>query len=70
MALKGGRMTKDRYAGRTASLYIGGEPVTGEQYAAVALKGSRELMRALDDALEDMRRDGVLGELERKWLGP
>jgi ABC-type amino acid transport substrate-binding protein len=51
-------------------LYISGEPVTGEQYAVVALKESGELLRALDDALEDMRRDGSLGELEEKWLGP
>jgi ABC-type amino acid transport substrate-binding protein len=70
MELRDGRRTDDRYTGRMAGLYISGEPVTGEQYAVVALKGSGELMRALDDALEDMRRDGTLGELEGKWLGP
>jgi polar amino acid transport system substrate-binding protein len=70
MALKSGRRTALRDEGRTASLYISGEPVTGEQYAVVALKGSDQLMRALDDALEDMRRDGTLRELEGKWLGP
>ncbi len=56
--------------GQNAGLFVSGGPVTGEQYAVVALKESAELLRALDDALEDMRRDGALGELEEKWLGP
>jgi polar amino acid transport system substrate-binding protein len=51
-------------------LRISGEPVTGEQYAVVTLKESGELLRAIDDALVDMRRDGTLTELERRWLGP
>jgi polar amino acid transport system substrate-binding protein len=71
MALKAwGRKTGDEGRIADAGLYVSGKPVTGEQYAVVALKESGELLRALDDALEDMRRDGALGELEKKWLGP
>jgi ABC-type amino acid transport substrate-binding protein len=50
--------------------YISGDPVTDEQYAAVVLRGSDELLNALDAALAEMRHDGTLKELERKWLGP
>ncbi len=52
------------------TLRISGAPVTGEQYAVVVRRENGELLRALNDALEDMRRDGTLAELERKWLGP
>ena len=51
-------------------LYISGDPVTGEQYAVVVLRGSDELLDALNAALAEMRRDGTLNQLERKWLGP
>ena len=51
-------------------LYISGDPVTGEQYAVVVLRGSDELLDALNAALAEMRRDGTLNELEKKWLGP
>lgn len=73
MALKVYRRRRTMDAGRlagAADLRIGGAPVTAEQYAAVVLKESGELLRALNDALDDMRRAGALGELERKWLGP
>jgi ABC-type amino acid transport substrate-binding protein len=53
-----------------AGLYISGDPVTSEQYAAVTLKESGALLDALDVALTDMHHDGVLLELEKRWLGP
>lgn len=52
------------------SLRISGPPVTGEQYAVVMLKGSDQLLGAINTALADLREDGTLAELERKWLGP
>ena len=51
-------------------LTISGGPVTDEQYAVVVLGGSDELLNALNTTLAEMRRDGTLNELERKWLGP
>jgi ABC-type amino acid transport substrate-binding protein len=55
---------------RDTGLYISGDPVTGEQYAAVTLKESDVLLGALDEALADMQRKGTLLELEKRWLGP
>jgi polar amino acid transport system substrate-binding protein len=52
------------------SLCISGDPVTDEQYAVVLLGESDELLNALNAALAEMRRDGTLKELEKKWLGP
>ncbi len=51
-------------------LQLSGKPVTGEQYAVVVRRDSSELLRALDAALADMRREGTLALLEKKWLGP
>jgi ABC-type amino acid transport substrate-binding protein len=74
MALKAGsRQSAPKGAeGQATStgLYIGGEPVTGEQYAVVVRKESNELLRALNGSLADMQRDGTLQALEREWLGP
>ncbi len=73
MALKadGGRRTSDeRPIIGHSNLQISGEPVTDEQYAVVVRRESGTLLRAINAALADMRRDGTLEELERKWLGP
>jgi ABC-type amino acid transport substrate-binding protein len=51
-------------------LRILGEPVTEEQYAVVVHRKSVQLLRAVNAALADLRRDGTLEALERKWLGP
>jgi len=59
--------TKDE---RQRALRISGEPVTGEQYAIVARRDSGALLQALNQALVELRRDGALEALERKWLGP
>jgi polar amino acid transport system substrate-binding protein len=55
--------------GRRA-LAVSGEPVTGEQYAIVVRRDSSALLQALNQALVELRRDGALEALERKWLGP
>jgi ABC-type amino acid transport substrate-binding protein len=52
------------------NLTIIDERVTDEQYAVVVRKESATLLRAVNAALAEMRRDGTLGELQRKWLGP
>jgi ABC-type amino acid transport substrate-binding protein len=52
------------------NLRIIGEPVTDEQYAIIVRKASKDLLAAVNAALGEMRRDGTLEEMERKWLGP
>ncbi len=52
------------------NLRIIGEPVTDEQYAIIVRKESKGLLGAVNAALGEMRRDGTLEEMERKWLGP
>jgi ABC-type amino acid transport substrate-binding protein len=51
-------------------LHIRGEPVTEEQYAVVVHRESVQLLRAVNATLAELRRDGTLEALERKWLGP
>lgn len=68
MALKSHREGKASLA--HAGLQISGRPVTGEQYAIVVRRESSALLRALNAALVDMRDDGTLDTLEKKWLGP
>jgi ABC-type amino acid transport substrate-binding protein len=55
---------------QNGDLTISGPPVTDEQYAIVLRRESTALLRALDQSLEDMLRDGSLEHLERRWLGP
>jgi ABC-type amino acid transport substrate-binding protein len=45
-----------------------GQPVTDEPYAVAVLRESRALLRAVDEALEDLEADGTLRELERRWF--
>jgi polar amino acid transport system substrate-binding protein len=51
-------------------LHIRGEPVTEEQYAVVVHRESAQLLRVVNATLADLRRDGTLEALEKKWLGP
>jgi glutamine transport system substrate-binding protein len=54
----------------SSELRIPGDPLTGEQYAVVVRREDKALLRAINDVLAQMRRDGTLEVLERKWLGP
>lgn len=53
-----------------SSLRIGDEPVTDEQYAIVVRRDDQLLLNAINNILTNMRDDGTLEALERKWLGP
>jgi ABC-type amino acid transport substrate-binding protein len=53
-----------------SNLRIIGEPVTDEQYAIIVRKESKGLLSTVNAVLGEMRRDGTLEEMERKWLGP
>lgn len=53
-----------------SQLRITGPPVTDEPYA-VALQGdSHGLLRAVNDALEELEEEGTLNQLRRKWFEP
>ena len=47
----------------------GGEIPTGEQYGVVVSKSNPELTRAINKALADIKADGTMAELQRKWFG-
>jgi polar amino acid transport system substrate-binding protein len=51
-------------------LEIRGKPITAEQYAVVVPQTSTGLLAAINEALRALGKDGTLGRLERKWLGP
>lgn len=54
---------------RIPGLRINSPPLTGEQFAAAVRRDSDALLRALNAALDELRRDGTLKALEEKWLG-
>jgi polar amino acid transport system substrate-binding protein len=54
--------------GAGSNLVIVGEPVVEEPYAVAVRQDSRHLLRAINDALEEMTADGTLEMLITKWL--
>lgn len=49
-------------------LVVIGEPVVEEPYAAAVRKESQRLLRAINEALADMKMDGALDTLVGRWL--
>lgn len=52
-----------------SDLQIVKEIPTGEQYGIAVSKDNPELTQAVDKALEDMKSDGTMKEIETKWFG-
>ena len=52
-----------------SDLEIVKEIPTGEQYGIAVSKGNPELTQAVNKALEDMKSDGTMKEIETKWFG-
>lgn len=52
-----------------SDLQIVKEIPTGEQYGIAVSKGNPELTQAVNKALEDMKSDGTMKEIETKWFG-
>jgi len=52
-----------------SDLQIVKEIPTGEQYGIAVSKDSPELTQAVNKALEDMKSDGTMKEIETKWFG-
>jgi ABC-type amino acid transport substrate-binding protein len=50
------------------NLTIVGEPVVEVPYAAAVRRDSRQLLRAINEALEAMEDDGTMDRLLAKWL--
>lgn len=52
-----------------SDLQIVKEVPTGEQYGIAVSKDNPELTQAVNKALEDMKSDGTMKEIETKWFG-
>ena len=52
-----------------SDLQIVKEIPTGEQYGIAVSKDNPELTQAINKALEDMKSDGTMKEIETKWFG-
>lgn len=52
-----------------SDLQIVKEIPTGEQYGIAVSKDNPELTQAVNKALEDMKSDGTMKEIETKWFG-
>ena len=52
-----------------SDLEIVKEIPTGEQYGIAVTKDNPELTQAVNKALEDMKSDGTMKEIETKWFG-
>lgn len=52
-----------------SDLQIVKEIPTGEQYGIAVSKDNPELTQAVNKALEDMKSDGAMKEIETKWFG-
>lgn len=52
-----------------SDLEIVKEIPTGEQYGIAVSKDNPELAQAVNKALEDMKSDGTMKEIETKWFG-
>lgn len=52
-----------------SDLQIVKEIPTGEQYGIAVSKDNPELTHAVNKALEDMKSDGTMKEIETKWFG-
>jgi polar amino acid transport system substrate-binding protein len=50
-------------------LKVIGQYQTGEHYAAIYPKGSKNAA-AMDKAIKTMHSDGTLAKLSKQWLGP
>lgn len=58
-------LNNDNYKG---SLKIVGEPFTDEFYGICVKKGNTELLNMINAGLDKVKADGLLEELEDKWL--
>ena len=63
------RVTALLYTGARPALVVAEPPLTDEQYAIVLRREDQALLWAVNAALDAMRRDGTLEQLEKRWMG-
>ncbi|AFJ46643.1 cystine ABC transporter substrate-binding protein [Shimwellia blattae] len=51
------------------TLAVAGEPFSRQESGVALRKGNEDLLKAVDDALETMKKDGSLEKLSQKWFG-
>lgn len=56
------KKTNDRLA-------VAGEAFSRQEAGVAVRKGEPELLKAIDDALAELRKDGTLAQLSQKWFG-
>jgi ABC-type amino acid transport substrate-binding protein len=52
-----------------SGLTVVGEPVVEEPYAVAVRRDSQRLLRAINEALTEMKADGTIDALKAEWLG-
>ena len=76
-ALKGGQVDAAlvdavsalQFIGHEGGVKIVGHPLTDELYVIAVRPESHALLRAINEALTEMREDGTLARLRERWLG-
>ena len=58
-----------QFMGREGGVKIVGHPLTDELYVIAVRPESHALLRAINEALAEMREDGTLARLRERWLG-
>jgi polar amino acid transport system substrate-binding protein len=58
----------ENLAGSQPDIEVAAEIKTGEEYGLVVSQGEEDLLSEVNDALQELKDDGTLGELYEKWL--
>lgn len=58
----------ENLAASQAGIEVAAEIKTGEEYGLVVPQGEEDLLSEVNDALQEIKDDGTLGELYEKWL--
>ncbi|HEX6229861.1 MAG TPA: basic amino acid ABC transporter substrate-binding protein [Solirubrobacterales bacterium] len=58
----------ENLAAAQAGIEVAAEIKTGEEYGLVVQQGEEDLLNEVNEALQELKDDGTLGELYEKWL--
>ena len=62
-------LTAEQIISGYENLKILPEPFSEEEYAIAYKKGNQELGQKLDDAINQLKRDGTITEISKHWIG-
>ena len=51
------------------TLAVAGEPFSRQEAGVALRKGNDDLLKAVDQAIAEMQKDGSLAKLSEKWFG-